>query len=181
MRLLTPLLLILFTLTTLAIKAPTSYCKCICFQNSTIIPLNSPPDTSTSSPRNEILHLRDDDAATTDADKGGKKHHTLTCNDCNRAFCLDYNLPICKNAKEEDVFATCFRMFPSPVKHLNHANYPTHRTRLPQRPHNSNDISPRNRRPIILGTPQAIRGNIIDVWVGTEIWGSYGIEYRRGK
>lgn len=106
MRLLTSLFLLALTLTTYAIKAPTSYCKCICFQNSTIIPLNSPPDTFSTSSKH--LHLRDEDTTTTDT--GGKKHHTLTCNDCNRAFCLEYNLPICKNAKEEDVFATCFRM-----------------------------------------------------------------------
>lgn len=104
MRLLIALLFTLFAVSTLAVREPTSYCKCICFQNSTIIPLNSPPDTSSSSPGRN-LHVREDD--TTDS---GKKHRALTCNDCNRAFCLDYNLPICKNAKEEDVFATCFRM-----------------------------------------------------------------------
>lgn len=31
------------------------------------------------------------------------------CNTCNRKFCLSYNLPICKNTKEEEVFTTCFR------------------------------------------------------------------------
>ncbi|KAJ5491532.1 hypothetical protein N7539_003099 [Penicillium diatomitis] len=29
-------------------------------------------------------------------------YRALTCNDCNRKFCLDYKLPICKDAKEED-------------------------------------------------------------------------------
>jgi len=32
-----------------------------------------------------------------------------TCLDCNRQFCLSYNLPICKETKEADVFTTCFR------------------------------------------------------------------------
>lgn len=45
---------------------PLSYCKCICFGNSTIIPLTEP--TSLSKP----------------------------CADCTRQFCLDYHLPICK-------------------------------------------------------------------------------------
>ena len=31
------------------------------------------------------------------------------CMTCNRRFCLDYHLPICTNAKEEDIFTTCFR------------------------------------------------------------------------
>ncbi|OKO94326.1 hypothetical protein PENSUB_11593 [Penicillium subrubescens] len=37
-----------------------------------------------------------------------QKYRALSCNDCNRKFCLDYELPICKDAKEEDVFTTCF-------------------------------------------------------------------------
>ncbi|KAI5799777.1 hypothetical protein FPQ18DRAFT_100767 [Pyronema domesticum] len=34
---------------------------------------------------------------------------TKTCNDCNRQFCLDYHLPICNTAKEENVVTTCFQ------------------------------------------------------------------------
>lgn len=87
-----------------AAKQPTSYCKCICFQNSTIIPLNSSPSESAApSTRAEESNNQGQD----------QHHHTLTCADCNRAFCLDYDLPICKNAKEEDVFAQCFRAFHS--------------------------------------------------------------------
>ena len=37
------------------------------------------------------------------------KHHTRTCADCTKQFCLDYNLPICEKATEEDVFTTCFQ------------------------------------------------------------------------
>jgi len=29
--------------------------------------------------------------------------------DCNKQFCLDYHLPICKDATEDDVFTTCFQ------------------------------------------------------------------------
>ncbi|KAG9682118.1 hypothetical protein KCU95_g14446, partial [Aureobasidium melanogenum] len=61
----------------------TSFCKCTCFSNSTIIPLSDLPGESTA-----------------------KK---ATCNDCNRQFCLSYNLPICKDAKDDDVFTTCFQ------------------------------------------------------------------------
>lgn len=170
MRLLTSFLLLVLTLTTHAIKAPTSYCKCICFQNSTIIPLNSPPDTSSSSPQN--LHLRDEDSTSTTTDtNGGKKHHTLTCNDCNRAFCLDYNLPICKNAKEEDVFATCFRMS-LPLQITSIPTNRLHRTRLPERPHDSNHFPPRDIRTPTVGTTETIYCDTVNGGVGTEIWGS---------
>ena len=40
-----------------------------------------------------------------------KEYRAGNCNDCNRQFCLDYNLPICKKAGMEDVFTTCFRQF----------------------------------------------------------------------
>ena len=66
----------------------------------------------------------DDDAPVADDDDGGggekeggenegdrKEYRAGNCNDCNRQFCLDYNLPICKGAGMEDVFTTCFREF----------------------------------------------------------------------
>ncbi|KAK9450591.1 uncharacterized protein V1518DRAFT_414223 [Limtongia smithiae] len=59
--------------------AVTSFCKCTCFTNSTIIRMPS-------------------SASTSDA-----------CTDCSRKFCLDYNLPICKGAQEKDVSTTCFQ------------------------------------------------------------------------
>ncbi|CED83193.1 hypothetical protein [Phaffia rhodozyma] len=70
-----------------------TYCKCICFQNSTIIPLYLPND---------------------------RKH---PCASCTKAFCLDQKLPICKDASlghinlditsgtEGDVEARCFSSF----------------------------------------------------------------------
>lgn len=43
-------------------------------------------------------------------DKRANSYQALSCNDCNRKFCLGYDLPVCKGAKEEDVTSTCFRM-----------------------------------------------------------------------
>ncbi|TKX26271.1 hypothetical protein C1H76_1232 [Elsinoe australis] len=71
---------------------PTSFCKCTCFSNSTLIQLTGSKDPD------EIQ------------DKKGK--HLMksgTCDDCNRQFCLKHELPICAKAKEEDVFTTCFQ------------------------------------------------------------------------
>lgn len=41
-----------------------------------------------------------------------KEYRASNCNDCNRQFCLSYNLPICKGVGMEEVFTTCFREFP---------------------------------------------------------------------
>lgn len=46
-----------------------------------------------------------------DVDGDKKEYRAGNCNDCNRQFCLDYNLPICRGARMEDVFTTCFREF----------------------------------------------------------------------
>ena len=69
--------------------APTSFCKCTCFGNSTIVALDAP--RATSKPN---LELRP---------RASKK----SCNDCNRQFCLSYSF--CKGEKEENVFTTCFQ------------------------------------------------------------------------
>jgi len=79
-------------LPTLAASA-TSFCKCTCFGKSVIIELDGNSKTSPASPGKK---------------SESKKVHG-TCLDCNRKFCLDYNLPICKGAKEEDFFTTCFQ------------------------------------------------------------------------
>ncbi|KIW32703.1 uncharacterized protein PV07_04231 [Cladophialophora immunda] len=91
----------------------TSFCKCICFNNSTIIALNPPP-SSTSAAAVHNLAARSPHALAADSPDDepaapSRPHHKLTCADCTRAFCLDYNLPICKNARDEDVFTTCFQ------------------------------------------------------------------------
>ncbi|KAJ4993093.1 hypothetical protein SVAN01_01445 [Stagonosporopsis vannaccii] len=69
--------------------SPTSYCKCTCFGNSTIVALDAP--STTSKPN---LELRP---------RASKK----SCNDCNRQFCLGYSF--CKGEKEEKVLTTCFQ------------------------------------------------------------------------
>ncbi|KAJ5246989.1 hypothetical protein N7468_001972 [Penicillium chermesinum] len=97
---------------------PTSFCKCTCFSNSTIIPLDPDGDSGAF---NDALNLHgrtfdgadisyspvEDDRA--ELEERADKHRKLTCNDCNRKFCLGYELPTCKGAKEEDVFTTCFQ------------------------------------------------------------------------
>jgi hypothetical protein len=89
----------------------TSFCKCTCFSNSTIIQLGEPTDKNggglsilNSRDLPEFLLPREDDTK-----KDDKKFRALTCNDCNRKLCLDYDLPKCKGASEQDVFTTCFR------------------------------------------------------------------------
>ncbi|KAJ5577815.1 uncharacterized protein N7459_006779 [Penicillium hispanicum] len=98
--------------------APTSFCKCTCFSNSTIIPLD-PASSRSSSALDNVLHLynRALDSFPTEAPRETEdtitgreqKYRALSCNDCNRKFCLTYELPTCKGAKEEDVFTTCFQ------------------------------------------------------------------------
>lgn len=36
---------------------------------------------------------------------------TQGCLDCTRSFCLENNLPVCKDAEDVDVSATCYRTF----------------------------------------------------------------------
>ncbi|KAL4888104.1 hypothetical protein BDV59DRAFT_189280 [Aspergillus ambiguus] len=104
------LLLILFvSFTSIALaSSPASFCKCTCFSNSTIIPLDPQKNDVTS--LNNFFHrsLTDDDASHL-KEKRVDKYRSLSCNDCNRKFCLDYDLPMCKRAKEEDIFTTCFQ------------------------------------------------------------------------
>jgi hypothetical protein len=71
-------------------SAPTSFCKCTCFGNSTIVALDAP--SSIKKPPAPDLRPR-----------ASKK----TCNDCNRQFCLSYSF--CKGEKEENVQTTCFQ------------------------------------------------------------------------
>ena len=38
-----------------------------------------------------------------------KRAASSSCTQCTRAFCLNYNLPICKGAEEKDVATMCFQ------------------------------------------------------------------------
>ncbi|KAK4495659.1 hypothetical protein PRZ48_012927 [Zasmidium cellare] len=91
--------------------SPTSFCKCTCFSNSTIIPLDATDESLKSNTffTSNANTTTSDKSADNNDDDDGKKKAARTCNDCNKQFCLSYNLPICKDAEEEDVFTTCFQ------------------------------------------------------------------------
>ncbi|KAL6152019.1 hypothetical protein ACJQWK_04704 [Exserohilum turcicum] len=69
--------------------SPTSFCKCTCFGNSTIVALDA--------------HSAAKKPAADSKPRASKK----TCNDCNRQFCLGYSF--CTGEKEENVLTTCFQ------------------------------------------------------------------------
>ncbi|KAK7525611.1 hypothetical protein IWX49DRAFT_593442 [Phyllosticta citricarpa] len=105
------LLAVLSLFSTVFAASPASFCKCTCFTNSSIIQLNGLPSSTYSKTGSnnvkdisDFLFERDHERRATKT-----KHRERTCNDCNRQFCLNYNLPICKGAKEEDVFTECFQ------------------------------------------------------------------------
>ncbi|KAB8257538.1 hypothetical protein BDV32DRAFT_127307 [Aspergillus pseudonomiae] len=106
------LFIVFLSLTTFTLaSSPASFCKCTCFSNSTIIPLHpAKPETTALT---SVFHLLSRSDSTDDHDntneRRASKYRSLSCNDCNRKFCLDYDLPTCKDAKEEDVFTTCFQ------------------------------------------------------------------------
>ncbi|KAI1634374.1 hypothetical protein F4809DRAFT_618743 [Biscogniauxia mediterranea] len=104
LHLLLLLLLSTFACCAAANSVPT-FCKCTCFKNSTLIQLG--PQTTSSSP------------GTTTINEAAAAHHSLrslrdraassSCTQCTRAFCLSLNLPICKDAEENDALAMCFQ------------------------------------------------------------------------
>ncbi|KAH6617731.1 hypothetical protein B0J18DRAFT_259432 [Chaetomium sp. MPI-SDFR-AT-0129] len=131
--------LIIAILATFASATVQSFCKCTCFQNSTIIALGpqhdngepaSPPPpaksslsslssssstlTSTSSSRHEPNPDPDHDTQQSQSPLPPQplltpREASTSCKQCNRAFCLKYNLPICKDAEDKDIKTTCFQ------------------------------------------------------------------------
>ncbi|KAI1267917.1 hypothetical protein F5Y18DRAFT_273756 [Xylariaceae sp. FL1019] len=95
------LLLLLGVLTsfTIAASAPT-FCKCTCFKNSTLIQLG-PQKSSSSSSSGTTIPRSPSPLDTRSA--------STSCTQCTRAFCLSQHLPICADAVETDVVATCFQ------------------------------------------------------------------------
>ncbi|KAA6412863.1 MAG: hypothetical protein FRX48_03856 [Lasallia pustulata] len=85
--------------------APTSFCKCTCFTNSTIIALDARPNNSPPSSRAFLARANGDG----EKEDERKEYRAGNCNDCNRQFCLGYNLPICRGADVGDVFTMCFQ------------------------------------------------------------------------
>ncbi|KAL8375038.1 hypothetical protein RB599_001656 [Gaeumannomyces hyphopodioides] len=117
------LFVLLAALASLAIAAsPPTFCKCTCFKNSTIIPLGpgheppaAPPAPSPTTPTTPPSDGKDKGkagggaaAAAPRAHMEDKRAASSSCSQCNRAFCLKYNLPICKGAEEKDVVTMCF-------------------------------------------------------------------------
>ncbi|KAK4033298.1 hypothetical protein C8A01DRAFT_19746 [Parachaetomium inaequale] len=113
-----PLALILLAfLATLASATVPSFCKCTCFQNSTIIPLGPQHDSNNQPPPPPSRPKPSPSTTPTSI----SRRHTLnthpllpresstSCKQCNRAFCLKYNLPICKDAEEKDIKTSCFQ------------------------------------------------------------------------
>ncbi|KAK3349582.1 hypothetical protein B0T25DRAFT_582492 [Lasiosphaeria hispida] len=102
-------ILLVASIASLVSASAQTFCKCTCFTNSVIIglgPQHDAPDSSSPDPNSPPpplpLTLRN--------------HHPLppraassSCAQCNRAFCLKYNLPICKDAEEKDVVTSCFQ------------------------------------------------------------------------
>ncbi len=95
----------------LSLAAPT-FCKCTCFTNSTIIPLGPQKDAPASPPpkRHSDGGISDStEASAARARSLDARAASSSCAQCNRAFCLNYNLPICKGAEEKDVLTSCFQ------------------------------------------------------------------------
>ncbi|CAJ2504726.1 Uu.00g121200.m01.CDS01 [Anthostomella pinea] len=108
------------------IAAPT-YCKCTCFKNSTLIqlgPQTSPgstpgttttsTETFTNSKKIQQVEQQQHGLRSPDPDLGpdsglDTRAASSSCTQCTRAFCLSLALPICKEAEETDVVATCFQ------------------------------------------------------------------------
>ncbi|KAK0671923.1 hypothetical protein QBC41DRAFT_218260 [Cercophora samala] len=99
-----PLLSTIFLLLGIASASAPTFCKCTCFTNSTIIPLGPLHDTPSSPPPASPPQPPPPAAGFL-----APRASSSSCTQCNRAFCLKYNLPICKDAEEKDVVTSCFQ------------------------------------------------------------------------
>ena len=101
------------------VTAAPTFCKCTCFSNSTIIEITNKPKTSpvknpppAADPDQKDPVSQGDESPISERRAEGhlsKRAGPASCSQCNRAFCLDYNLPICKGAEEKDVVTMCFQ------------------------------------------------------------------------
>ncbi|KAK6080544.1 hypothetical protein SCUP234_05090 [Seiridium cupressi] len=105
------LILLLGALVALAAaESVPTFCKCTCFSNSTIVRLGPKDSTSSPATPNTRSLLRSLNPFTSEpAASISKRAASASCTQCTRAFCLAYNLPICKNAQEKDVVTMCFQ------------------------------------------------------------------------
>ncbi|KAB5542821.1 hypothetical protein GE09DRAFT_1133483 [Coniochaeta sp. 2T2.1] len=105
------ILFLFVSLISLVLAAAPTFCKCTCFKNSTIIPLGpnhaapppAPKPTSTSTSASSLADQSSSPPALQN------RAASSSCTQCNRAACLSYNLPFCKDAEEKDVVAMCFQ------------------------------------------------------------------------
>ncbi|KAI0175442.1 putative MFS transporter [Pestalotiopsis sp. NC0098] len=113
MRLRVLLFLLAALVALVAAESAPTFCKCTCFTNSTIVRLG-PKDSASPSPgsssTNAQSFLRSLNPFTAEPPLSiSKRAASSSCAQCTRAFCLAYNLPICKNAEEKDVVTMCFQ------------------------------------------------------------------------
>ncbi|KAI1341255.1 hypothetical protein F5Y15DRAFT_377472 [Xylariaceae sp. FL0016] len=99
-----------------AAASPPTFCKCTCFKNSTLIQLGPQSSSgsgsssgSSSSSSNSQHALRAVELDNLETPTLESRAASSSCTQCTRAFCLSHNLPICKDAEETDVLATCFQ------------------------------------------------------------------------
>ncbi|KAL2119949.1 hypothetical protein VTJ04DRAFT_6910 [Mycothermus thermophilus] len=126
-------ILLLAVLAAVARASLPSFCKCICGQEYKIIPLGPqhggdqpqpPPPKSSSSSSTSTITATDTPPTPTSTTPATNRHlsspnnpfHLLThreptnsCQQCTRAFCQSYNLPICKDFDEKDIKTSCFQ------------------------------------------------------------------------
>ncbi|KAK3375872.1 hypothetical protein B0T24DRAFT_617235 [Lasiosphaeria ovina] len=107
-------------LASLAIASAPTFCKCTCFKESKIIalgpqkdhPAPPPNNPSPSPPTDETPPTEDTTPIATDTNSSSglvARAASSSCTQCNRAFCIAYQLPICRDAEEKDVVTSCFQ------------------------------------------------------------------------
>ncbi|RYP35934.1 hypothetical protein DL767_003623 [Monosporascus sp. MG133] len=112
-------LLLIGALVSLVSAAAPTFCKCTCFKNSTLIQLGPSKSTSPTDPTLLFLPRDSDPSSQQDTPNSlrsaplrlelEQRAASTSCTQCTRAFCLSQNLPICRDAEETDVLATCFQ------------------------------------------------------------------------
>ncbi|RYP49918.1 hypothetical protein DL768_004454 [Monosporascus sp. mg162] len=120
-RLLYICLLLLGALASLVSAEAPTFCKCTCFKNSTLIKLGPSKSTSPTDPT-LLFSPRDPGPSSSQQQDTQSSLRSVprplelkqraastSCTQCTRAFCLSQNLPICRDAEETDVLATCFQ------------------------------------------------------------------------
>lgn len=68
-----------------------------------------PQDTSESLTHQSLLRSLNPFTSSPPRPASQKRAASASCTQCTRAFCLNYNLPICKAAEEKDVVTLCFQ------------------------------------------------------------------------